>query len=259
MSTAEQISTALKAVISAHGEWSAHKIDLGHNIFTTDKPLPIGFPDVVCVVQDFIKKPLTNLRVLDLACLEGGHAIEFGRNGCEVVGIEGRGSSLAKCHFARDVLQLSQVQFFHDDVRNFTKEKYGLFDIVICSGILYHLDVPDNFKLLENIAKSCTNLMYLNTHFIGNEAIPSVHKLGPLESVTYGKHLYQGMPLKEHEATDTMDIRQQRIWASIDNDYSFWLTLDSLKDFIHRVGFNRIYHSLSHWHVAHRGAFIAVK
>src|SRR5208283_4911140 len=59
-------------------------------------------------------------RLLDLACLEGLFAIEF----------------------ARKVLGLSNCRLIKGDVRSISAE-LGSFDVILCAGILYHLDFPD--------------------------------------------------------------------------------------------------------------------
>ncbi len=67
-------------------------------------------------------------------------AVELARLGANVVGIEGREANLAKARFAKEALSLENPEFHQDDVRNLSKEKYGRFDVVLCLGILYHLN-----------------------------------------------------------------------------------------------------------------------
>jgi hypothetical protein len=56
---------------------------------------------IVQVVTDIAGTQLHNLGVLDLACLEGGYAIEFARQGAKAVGIEGREASVMKARFVK--------------------------------------------------------------------------------------------------------------------------------------------------------------
>ena len=55
-------------------------------------------------------KPLAETRVLDLACLEGHYAIEFGLSASRVVGIEVREANIAKARFAKEALGLDRVE-----------------------------------------------------------------------------------------------------------------------------------------------------
>src|SRR5262249_350381 len=111
-----------------------------------------------------VAKPLDTVRVLDLACLEGLHSVEFALNGAKVVGVEGREANLAKARFTKDALSLGNLELVHDDVRNLSRERYGEFDVVLCLGILYHLDTPDVMKLAKNLAEVCTRVAIIDTH-----------------------------------------------------------------------------------------------
>jgi SAM-dependent methyltransferase len=259
MNTAGEIAVARDKLIELHGPWSAHKIDLGEGVYTTDNLLPIGFPDVVSLIEDFLWKPFEQLRILDLGCLEGGHAIEFARRGCEVLGIEMRNKNLAKCLFARDILGLSRASFVQDDVRNLSVDKYGTFDIVICSSIMEHLDAPDSFKFINDVGRVCSGLLYLNTHYVGEEALPAGLTVGPSETVLFNGREYTGRPIREHNPWDSSEERESRVGSSFHNDFSFWPTYESLWQLLVESGFHRVYHCLTHWHVANRGAFIGVK
>ena len=100
--TRVEIESAVAQVVAAHGPWTAHNVHLGDGVFTlgVDKPY-LKLQRLVQVAADVCGRPLADLRVLDLACLEGGFAIEFARHGATVVGIEGREANLAKARLAR--------------------------------------------------------------------------------------------------------------------------------------------------------------
>ena len=101
------------------------------------------------------------LRVVDLGCLEGGYAVEFARSGFETLGIEAREENMIKCNYVKSNLKLPNLNFVKDDVRNLSN--YGKFDIVLCYGLLYHLNDPAKFI---NTMSNCTNkMLLLNTHF----------------------------------------------------------------------------------------------
>jgi len=40
----------------------------------------------------------------------------------------------------------------------------GEFDLVLCSGILYHLDAPDVFTFLESVASVTRRYAFIDTH-----------------------------------------------------------------------------------------------
>ena len=61
----------------------------------------------------------------------------------DAFGIEPRDEWLRRANAEKTSLKLDSVSFIKDDVRNFTKNKYGRFDVVLCLGLLYHLDAPE--------------------------------------------------------------------------------------------------------------------
>jgi 2-polyprenyl-3-methyl-5-hydroxy-6-metoxy-1,4-benzoquinol methylase len=224
-------------VAASFGQWSAHPIQLAPEVATIDQSDPrfskqiqghgTHLRRILQSAADVVGRPLQELRVLDLACLEGLYGIEFARHGAEVVGIEGREANLAKALFARDALGLKNATFVQDDVRNLCAAKYGRFDIVLALGILYHLDVPAVFPFVERIAEVCTRLAVIDTHV----SVQASHRC------EYKGQSYQGRMFQEHASQASAAERQKNLWASLDNEVSFWFTRPSLFNLLAHVGF----------------------
>jgi len=230
----EFIQRQKEEVIRKFGEWSAHNIQLKGDIYTIDKKIignEISLGRVIQVVSDIAGKPLGDLRILDLACLEGLYALEFARHGSTVVAIEGRIANIEKARFAKNILGLTTVDFFQDDVRNLSVDKYGHFDVVLCLGILYHLGVPDAFSFLEQIFRVCTGLAIIDTHV----------SLYPKKSCFYKGKEYWGKEYLEHRADSSLEEREKSVWASMDNLKSFWFTRPSLLNLLSHVGFSSVH------------------
>lgn len=211
-------------VIAAHGPWSAMAIRLGPGAYTRDDQVDFRLRRLVQVAADAVGKPLSACRVLDLACLEGHYAIEFALQGAKAVGIELREANIAKAAFAAAQLKLDNVEFYMDDVNNLNAEQYGQFDIVICSGILYHLRGEDACALFDKIRACCTGILILDTYI-------AVHDR---QTITVGGRAVHGSPYKEHE--ENAD-KLADLWASVDNEESFWLTEPSLLSVMQAAGF----------------------
>lgn len=223
---------AMKAdIIRQYGNWTAYDIKLADGIYTMDERIPNpSLKKIVGMVGDVTQCDLKELRILDLGCLEGQYAIELALQGAKVVGIEGREANIKKAIFSRDVLGLKNLEFYQDDVRNLSIEKYGEFDVVLCSGILYHLDSPDVFCFLENIYQVCKKFVIIDTHIA---SVPSIME-------TYKNFNYKGQIFIEHAPTSSLEERLERKWASIDNVKSFWFTEAALYNFLTRIGFSSI-------------------
>ncbi|UCH10810.1 MAG: class I SAM-dependent methyltransferase [Fidelibacterota bacterium] len=229
----EAILARKKQLESQYGPWST-PVYLGQGIVTSDEPdksMGTRTRKIVQIVKDIARRPLEELRILDLASLEGQYSLEFADRGAQVVGIEGREANVIKARFAQEVLELDNVIFHADDVRNLSVEKYGTFDIVLCLGIHYHLDVPDVFTFLEQVAAVCLDFAVIDTHI----------NLETAEEVEYQGLRYQGRHVLEHRAGTSPERRQANIWASLDNPHSFWFNLNSLLQLASQVGFSSIY------------------
>jgi SAM-dependent methyltransferase len=219
-------------VAARHGEWTAHDIQLGDGVST----LPEGGTDpsrlqrVVQLAADLTGRPLGELRVLDLGALEGQYAVEFALHGAEVVAIEGREANAAKARLAAEVLGLGNLEVRQEDVRDLSFDRHGAFDVVLCIGLLYHLDGADLFPFLDRLAEICGSLLILDTH-VG---------LRPRHLYRHHGHEYRGMTFVEHSPQASTAQRQRSLWASLDNEESFWPTRASLLNALQRSGFTSV-------------------
>lgn len=230
----ELIKQRKKELIELHGPWTAENIHLGGGVYTIDQQVPCSSARLIRfaqVISDITDQPFHALRILDLGCLEGGYATEFARQGARVVGIEGRMANVEKIRFTKEVLGLENLEVVQDDVRHLSLEKYGSFDVVLCSGILYHLDAPDVASFLERVAEVCRRCTLIDTH---------ISRTGK-KSFVYRGQKYWGSTYIEHRATCTPEERAKALWASLDNPKSFWPTRPSLYNLLHHAGFTSVY------------------
>jgi 2-polyprenyl-3-methyl-5-hydroxy-6-metoxy-1,4-benzoquinol methylase len=240
-------------LINRYGEWTATNIYLGHDIWTREKP---DTPNrrtrkFAQIAKDLFGEDLANCRILDLACLEGEYAIEFALNGAQVVGIEGREANIEKARFTSEVLGLKNVEFIKDDVRNISTEKYGKFDIIICSGILYHLSADDVCPFVYNISDMANQLVIFDTHI----------SLNPTHTITYQEKQYKGHNYIEHPPDRSPEDKLKKKWASLDNEESFWFTKASLFNLFSNAGFTSVYECFIPQHALprDRGGYVAIK
>lgn len=236
------------------GPWTAANVHLGGGVYTIDpgKPCSPRLIRFTRLISDLTGQAWSTLRILDLDCLEGEYAIEFASRGAHVVGIEGRAANIEKARFAREALRLDNLELVQDDVRNLSLEKYGSFDVVLCSGILYHLDAPDVARFVHGIGEVCRRWMILDTH---------VSK-SPKESFVHEGRQYWGSRFVEHHAKSTAEERERGAWASLDNLSSFWFTRPSLYNLLNDAGFTSVLECHIPRHVGlppDRLALVAVK
>ena len=248
------IEQAKQDIVQKYGPWTATNVDLGGGVFTIGEHAPRIQPNIMRfgqIISDITATPISQLRILDLACLEGEYAIELARQGARVVGIEGRLANVEKARLAKQALNLRNLDLIHDDVRNLNIEKFGSFDVVICSGILYHLDAADQLPFIERLQEVCKRCLIVDTH-VGGRAQHSVAHKG----ATYG-----GTIFIEHHKVSSREERERSLWASLDNQTSFWLTRPSLYNALTSVGFTSVYecHSPAFVRSPDRITLVAIK
>jgi ubiquinone/menaquinone biosynthesis C-methylase UbiE len=217
-------------IVAEHGEWTAMPIHLGGDRYTRSPAPDWRLRRILQVVTDLSGKPLAEMRVLDLACLEGHYGIEFALHGANVVGMEIREANLVKARYAKQELGLENIEFLQEDVRNLRRTEHGAFDVVICSGILYHLDVPDVFEFVQRLREVCDGLMVIDTYI----------SLSAREKVEYKGKTYSGAWYREHDPRADTETKYRDYWASIDNTRSFWFTHASLCNLISDAGFTSL-------------------
>ncbi len=219
-------------LIERYGAWTDHNIQLTDDLYTIGKSRRSGkLQRVVQVVHDLARKPIADLRILDLACLEGQYAIEFAREGAAVVGIEGREANVEKARFSKRVLGLEKLDFIQSDVRDLSVERHGSFDVVLCLGILYHLNAPDVFAFIENIAAACTDMAIFDTYL----------SLAPKRAYTYKGRQYWGRDIREHPSELPESGKLAKLWSSLNNISSTWITKRTLVKLLLRFGFTSVY------------------
>jgi 2-polyprenyl-3-methyl-5-hydroxy-6-metoxy-1,4-benzoquinol methylase len=231
MNDVEAIRARRDEVAERYGDWTAHDIRLADGLSTR----PGGgetqrLRRCLQIAADVTGRPIETLRVLDLGALEGQYAVEFALHGAETVAVEGREANIEKARVARDALGLENLELRQEDVRSLSAARHGTFDVVLCLGLLYHLDADDVFPFLARLAEVCRGVLILDTH-IGLRG-SSVH--------THEGHEYRGVRFVEHDPRASDAQRARSLWASLDNAESFWPTRASLLRGLARAGFTSV-------------------
>jgi SAM-dependent methyltransferase len=241
--------------VLAGQRWTAHNIELAPEVWT----LP-GEPDFVQTNLHLISMTrflnllfgdVRGLRVADLGCLEGGFALAFARLGADVVGVEVRDENMAKCRLVERQAGLPNLRFEQADVKDFTVQRFGRFDVVLAMGILYHLDDPVTW--IKQVAEATEGVLYVDTHVAPPAAAdlealdPRLKALGPLERREFPA-VYEGRWFPEHTQPEHRD---QMPWSSYSNAESFWLTKQALLTVIARARFDIVLEQYENWPTLH--------
>lgn len=105
---------------------------------------------------------LDGLSVLELGPLEGGHTRALEQLGAsEVTAVESNVEAYLKCLVIKEVCGLERSRFLLGDVVAYLRGEPRRFDLVFCSGILYHM--ADPLALIEQVART-TDRCFVWTH-----------------------------------------------------------------------------------------------
>ncbi|MDQ1266684.1 MAG: hypothetical protein QG635_1836 [Bacteroidota bacterium] len=224
------IKKTIDNFIRDHGAWTAHNYLLSDNVYTISSKITgdeFKLRRIIQNISDFSKKPFNELKIFDLACLEGLYAIECARLGAETVALDIRQKNLDKIKFVKELLGLDKLFYVKDDIRNISLKKYGCFDVVLCLGIFYHLDREDLLPVIQRMYDITTNLVILDTHISMKRS---------MKFIAQGIEYY-GSSYREHRKDVTEEERQNDTWKSFDNEFSFVLTKESLLRMLQVSGF----------------------
>ena len=232
MHSREQIQQELNELRRAYGDWT-NDIPLPFDVWTRGNlQIPhTRLKRIFQVVKDLSQKPISECRILDLGCLDGMFSIEFALHGANTIGVEIRDANIKKAMFCNEVLGLQNLEFRQDDVRNISVESFGIFDAIVCSGVLYHLTAVDAINLINTMYEMTNRLIVIDTHVA----------LEPKEPFLHNSDEYWGSIFREHSDHATPEEKAKNLLASADNPTSFWFTRPSLINILSKAGFASVY------------------
>jgi SAM-dependent methyltransferase len=111
-------------------------------------------------IRDFVER-FEPCDVLELGCLEAGQTVELARRGYKVTAIEGRDENVRRARWICRLFETDAV-ILAADLETVPLREFGRFDVVFCSGLLYHLPRP--WELVEQLPAVAANV-FLSTHY----------------------------------------------------------------------------------------------
>jgi SAM-dependent methyltransferase len=171
---------------------------------------------------------LDNLSVLELGPLEGAHTYQLEKLGANpILAIEANIEAFLKCLIVKEILNLRAAKFMLGDFNEYLKETSDTYDVVMCSGVLYHM--ADPIELIRRIARVSRNC-FVWTHYYDER-----HYLSVPREVRFDAR-YPGM--KMYSLTYG-DMDHDRFWGG-NKPVSVWLEREDLLDAFRHAGFTSI-------------------
>lgn len=147
------------------GEWSS-QMPAGSGLVSTGV-IPL-FEDVRIAWLDRTLGPVRGMDILELGPLEGGHTYALDRLGArEVVAVEANGRAYLKCLVVKELLGIPSARFLHGDAVRYVESELALdrgrFDLVVASGVLYHL--LDPVRALQLLTRATDRLLLWTMYY----------------------------------------------------------------------------------------------
>ena len=173
------------------------------------------------IINNYISKNWVRRKDSRPRMLRGGIAIHLAKKGYNVTGLDIRESNIRKAEFASRCLRLTKkCKWITGDVNDKQIwDSMKKFDIVICSGLLYHIEAQNIIPLMKRMKKACkqNGLAIIDTN-IAAEGVEIIEA----ELSMFGHYW------KEHDENDSLEDRLTKTWSSLHNTQAFQLTERSL-------------------------------
>lgn len=216
------------------GEWSS-RLPASNNLVTSPGHAAL-FEDpridwAAAILGGFVGKIC-----LELGSLEGGHSYMMQKMGAKkIIAIEANSRAFLKCLCIKEIFDLNKVEFRYGDFRNFFVENSDHYDILIASGVLYHM--LDPLQLIKQMSQ-VSDQLYIWTHYYDASIINARADLRPkfrvLQDVEKDGAHYQWIEQSYDSALS---------WKGFcggSAPTSRWLTRESIVKYLNASGYNRI-------------------
>lgn len=181
--------TEQRALDLLKGEWASHipapfdHLEAGRLPLFLDRRIHWGLKQLGDV---------TGFHCLELGPLEGGHSYMLEQAGVkDVLAIESNQRAFLKCLIVKNLLNLTKTHFLLGNFIPFLETDKESYDLVLASGVLYHMQEP--VRVLRLIGQR-TDRLFLWTHYFDEAIIRSQphlsKKFGRAIEVEDQGHLY---------------------------------------------------------------------
>jgi SAM-dependent methyltransferase len=213
----------------------AHNVPLAAGVCTRPGEPLIEESPRTRAIHDAVPGPLRGKTAVDLGCLEGGLSFELWRAGLQVLGVEVREDNLVRANLLREHFSTQgEMDFVQADVRAFQPGR--TFDVVVCSGLLYHLDDPAAYIRQLAGLTSPGGLLYLDTHVAPEDVdLAECEYRGCLSTLKSREQ--DGLAVRYREYAE--DVTKAE--SSVGNTWSMWMDIDSHVELMVRAGFGRVF------------------
>ena len=178
--------------------------------------------------------------VLELGPLEGGHTVMLERAGAKVLAVESNKGAFLRCLVTKNHFDLA-AKFLLGDFEKMALPEAG-FDLVLASGVLYHMKDP--VQLLQSLSRAADTLFIWTHYFEPDLSLWHPALQAPLAD---GKWDHRTPTVVQAEGMDIRLVRQRYGealgWSGFcggSDVYSNWIYREDLLGLMKQLGFGRV-------------------
>src|SRR5262249_16934288 len=111
-----------------------------------------------------------------LGPLEGGHSAMLEALGAaSILAIEANTRAFLRCLLVKELLGLRRVRFECGDFVEYLRGGPPKVDIILASGVLYHMENPAD--VVELLSRACAERVFVWTHYYDEERLSAIPRV----------------------------------------------------------------------------------
>ncbi|HEX4044016.1 MAG TPA: class I SAM-dependent methyltransferase [Xanthobacteraceae bacterium] len=176
--------------------------------------------------------PLIGRSVLELGPLEGGHTYMLEQAGAKSIdAVEANKLAYLRCLIFKEIAGLTVARFHLGDFRKWL-DGGRRYDLIVASGVLYHMHAP--LLLLEGIARAA-DALFLWTHCVTDATLTAGNSNYSIFSADEGVS-FRGLPIRLYRSSYRYANNEVAFCGGM-NDEHRWLHRDDLLKVLTALGF----------------------
>jgi hypothetical protein len=170
--------------------------------------------------------------ILELGPLEGGHTYMMAKGGAaQILAVESNSRAFLKCLLVQNALKFN-AQFLYGDFRQLLAKREQKFDLILASGVLYHM--PDPVALLKDMAYASDSIC-IWTHYYNPEVAKTNEWMQRHVNATPTISEFHGREIITHR-NEYLGLIDDKKFAGGSSPYSQWMTRESLLGVLNDLG-----------------------
>jgi hypothetical protein len=168
---------------------------------------------------------LDGKRILELGPMEGAHTWKMEQLGAdEIIAVEANTEAYLKCLVVKEISGMKRAHFLLGDFSEYLAGDHPRFDLIFCSGVLYHMRDPAR---LISLMAAATDRVFVWTHYFRPELKHSL-------ALQKQKVIYDGMHL-DYYVGKYPNPQHERFLGGNQDEFA-WLEQGQLFDLFRHFG-----------------------